>query len=117
MKLFYRAKQDLPDVKFYIYILDELGNGILFCSNHFSGETISVKEGIGAVQCLIRKNPLSPGKYWINADIYAGGLQCDYVEKIQTFPVMYGDFYGTGIIPSPKAGKVVIDYEWNVSLE
>ena len=117
MKLFYRANQDLLDVRFYIYILDELGNGILFCSNHFSGEIISVKEGRGVVHFIIRKNPLSPGKYWINADIYAGGIQCDYVEKIQNFTVGYGDFYGTGMIPNPKSGRVVIEYEWTTPLE
>jgi lipopolysaccharide transport system ATP-binding protein len=115
INLVYEAEQDLPDVKFYIYVLDELGNGIVFCSNHFSGETMPVKAGVGAVQCLIQKNPLSPGKYWINVDIYAAGLQCDYVEKIQTFAVTYGDFYGTGMIPDPRSGRVVIDYEWKNS--
>ena len=114
IKLFYRANQDLPDVKFYIYISDEIGNKVLFCSNHFSGEVISVKKGSGVVQCLIRKNLLSPGKYWINADVYAGGLQCDYVERIQQFTVMYGDFYGTGMIPDSRSGRLVIEYEWKI---
>jgi lipopolysaccharide transport system ATP-binding protein len=113
VKLSYKAIEDVEDTMFYFWITNEFNDPIFFCSNHFSGEKLNVKKGSGAVQCIIRRNPLPPGKYLVNIDIYSKGIQCDFIRNAYLFTVLFGDYYGTGIIPSDRS-KVLIDYEWSI---
>lgn len=73
-------------------------------------EDIAIFESIGQSICKIRRLPLEPGRYYINAEIKRSGIIADYVQSASTVEVEGGDFYGTGIIW--PYGGVLCDYSW-----
>lgn len=113
IRLHFKAVKPICEVRFYLWITDEMDEPMLFCSNHFSGEVINLAEGNGVVECLIAKNPLTPGRYWLNLDIYSAGVQSDYILRAIAFDVVFGDYYKSGVIPSDR-GKVLVDYAWSM---
>jgi lipopolysaccharide transport system ATP-binding protein len=67
-------------------------------------------QGEGFSVCSIKKLPLEPGRYSVNAEIKQNGIIVDYVQSAATLEIADGDYYGTGVIW--PYGGLLCDYSW-----
>lgn len=87
-------------------------NRIAAAGNRFTGQKIKV--GAGLIKLRINHLSLNCGRYQFT--IIAAGLGnevFDWVQKAGEFEVVWGDFYGSGQLPSPtEGGAMLLDYSF-----
>ena len=66
----------------------------------------------GTVKCTIPKLFLTEGSYKLNAFISIRGVDQYWVKDVIGFTVERTDYFGTGLIPHPKDGFLVLDQKW-----
>jgi lipopolysaccharide transport system ATP-binding protein len=68
----------------------------------------------GTVVCRIGRLPLAPGRYQLSVGISTLGEQLDFVERCIELEVQPGDYFGTGRLPGPAQGALLVDASWRV---
>lgn len=96
----------------------ELGSPVFLSHNILTGNDFGELNGEGVIEFSISKLPLVPANYNINFSLMknngVGGEYYDNIDDAFTLRVDYGDYYGTGILPSPLHGSVLTDGKWNI---
>ena len=64
-------------------------------------------------RCIIEKNPLVEGEYYINILLFSNDTKLEHLSKCLKFTVLNGDFYKTGNLLEKIPSKFLVDYEWN----
>lgn len=59
----------------------------------------------------LRNVPLVPGRYWVTLFCRHNGAIADWIQSAGWFDVESGDFYGTGKLPEPGQGRMLISYD------
>jgi len=73
--------------------------------NHFD----SSKE---EYQCILNKNPLTEGSYYINVLIKSGSEKVEHLSKCLLFNVVSGDFFKTNGLVQEVPAKFLVDHRW-----
>ncbi|MBZ5588313.1 MAG: ABC transporter ATP-binding protein [Acidobacteriia bacterium] len=68
----------------------------------------------GTVTCTVDRLPLAPGNYALTVGLTEREAQLDLVEGRMRFSVAYGDFFGTGQLPDPAWGPVLVNCTWRL---
>jgi len=69
----------------------------------------------GEFVCTIDRLPLLPGRYSLGLKCLRGSSVLHAVPHAGSFNVFEGDFFGTGVLPTPGGGNALIDHGWEVS--
>jgi len=84
---------------------------------HLSTETIKqdfsqhIKDNEeGSMIFLIKSAPLIPGIYYGTICLYVDGIVSDWVSKAFFFEIVFGDFYGTKMMPPENQGNFLLKY-------
>lgn len=105
--------KDLRHANFSIGIDDHLTNRITTLSQCMVPGPELIDSGVQAVAFRIPRLPLVPGKYGYTLFCSLNNIVADWVANAGEFYVEGGDFYGTGKLPSPGAGNVLLDYHFD----
>jgi lipopolysaccharide transport system ATP-binding protein len=114
IQLTYVSTSELRNVDFAIslYTSDGAGAGHFWTTS--AGRQFDRLAASGQVTCRIPRTGLYPGTYSVNLFATVGGEVADYVLDAARVEVMEGDFFGTGRLPPPGHGPVLIDHSWSV---
>jgi len=69
----------------------------------------------GELICTIPRLPLAAGCYTVSLGFSSGGRQIDWIEDQVDFHVEPGDFFGTGRLPPPTHGPLLLKAGWTLS--
>lgn len=111
--LHYEAKPPLRNVDVSLAFYSSFGEGILHLSNAVSGDPLDDIPPRGELRCVFDKLPLMPGTYSLNIYCSVNGVLADWVKDAARVQVVEGDFYGTGRLPPPGYGSVLVEHRWD----
>ncbi|EFK95349.1 protein containing ABC transporter-like domain [sediment metagenome] len=83
---------------------------MLYLGTKIVHQDIDFVNGLRSSVCKVKKLPLEPGRYSINAEIKQNGIIVDYIQSAAFVDVTDGDYYGTGTIW--LYGGFLCDYSW-----
>ena len=97
-----------------IAVAGPLGEPLCQCENTMSGDDLASLPAEGVLRCTIPRLALQPGRY--SLDVYAtlGGTLADWVDHAHFFNIEESDFFGTGRLPSPTYGPLLVEHSWSV---
>ncbi len=81
----------------------------------FNGKPPGEKKAV--IICRTETLPLGPGKYRLTVWVERGGEVCDHARDVGEMCVENDDFYGTGHVPSPMQGPLMVDQQWYWTLD
>jgi hypothetical protein len=58
--------------------------------------------------------PLAPGHYTVTLFCRVNGTIADWLQQAAVLTVEPGDFYGTGRLPTPTLGGVMVPQRWRL---
>ena len=96
-------------------IYDEKDNRLLLLRNDFNNKIFTLSNSTGKISCKIEKFPLSVGTY--HCSIYLSILDketLDFIENVNYFEVVGGDFFGNGKKGLPNNCKILFKSEWEL---
>ena len=98
-----------------VTFLTSLGGGLFVCDTSCAQANSFMIAGGSAIQCLIRRLPLSAGSYLIGLFLERAGIIEDWIETAITMEVHDGNFFGSGRnTPTGWEGQVVlVPHIWN----
>jgi lipopolysaccharide transport system ATP-binding protein len=102
-----------PSMSCRFTILNQLGHPIAECSSVVPSDEDVVDPELGdCLVCEIDELPLVPGRYRLDAELRAAGLQQDAIEMAAVFDVEQGTLDGRPISAHRDAGDVAIRHRW-----
>jgi len=69
----------------------------------------------GELVCTVPCLRLATGRYTLSLGFSSGGRQIDWIEDQIDFHVDPGDFFGTGQLPPPRHGPLLLKAGWTLS--
>ncbi len=114
LRLRYEAQSALRNVAINLGLFTTRGEGVLFLSNEVSGDLFEEVPVRGTLVCRFDVGSLLPGRYSMNVYCTVNGVVADWLVDAVTIDVSEGDFYGTGRLPPPGYGNVLVPYRWSV---
>jgi lipopolysaccharide transport system ATP-binding protein len=66
----------------------------------------------GVLVCRLPKLQLIPSVYSLTFTFHVNGTQVETFRDAISLEVESGDFYGTGLLPPPGYGFVLVNHEW-----
>lgn len=113
-RIYFNLKHPVKDVIFRLQVITE-ENYILFTLNNFhSSSPFNLITTSGYVECFIKDLPLNQGKYYVNLQCLVGRDISDEIHSAFSFPVLKGDFFGTGKLPSIRQG-ILLHHNWKMA--
>jgi len=97
-----------------IAVRDNMGNYLTDLWNQGAGYDWDELPSKGRIVCKIPKCPFNEGVYYYNLYCASQRTVLDFVRDAGKFNVDWGDFFGTRKLPSPRAGKLLINQEWQL---
>ena len=110
----YEQEEPIRSPRFGVIVEDDLGNRLFFVQTEVQYGKCPDLQGQGQISCLIESLPLAPGRYFLTLGCASRGQQLDYLERVGYFDVSEADFFGTGKLPPPTHGKILVKAEWQV---
>lgn len=113
IRLQYVATASFDNVVVSIAVEGPFSEPLFDCSSEVSGDDLSASSEAGTFVCTIPTLPLLAGRYSVTIYVRAGGVVADKVTNAVYFDVFEGDVFGTGRLPNPQYGRIVIDHSWS----
>lgn len=97
-----------------IDIYDEKEHRWLLLRSNFSSVYYTLKPGTGSISCRLDNFPLTLGMYYFSIYLsFADAEALDYINYVNHFEVIGGDFFGTGSIGYPPNCKILTFTKWS----
>jgi lipopolysaccharide transport system ATP-binding protein len=97
-----------------IGIYNTLDEKILNLSTQYSDARNFVNEN-GFIKCVIPKNPLIEGDYYINILLRSQQTSIEHLARCINFRVIKGDFYGYGYLVQDVPSKILVEHNWKTN--
>jgi lipopolysaccharide transport system ATP-binding protein len=97
------------NVEFHIVVRTEAGDLLFQFGSRFLGRRLARIPGAGRLVCEIRRFPLVPGRYRLDAFVVADGVPSDFILWAAPLTVVDGDFYGAGYRVFERESRFLID--------
>ena len=104
-----KSNQEVEDVDFQIVMLTQEAGLLFQFGTRFTGQQLKKIAPKGKFICEIRKFPLVPGHYRLDAYLAARGKPSDYISWLTLVDVIDGDFYQSGYCIFEKESKFLVD--------
>lgn len=101
----------LRSLIFQIYLNASTGQRVLTCSNRWAPTTFDHVPAESVV-CKLPSLPLVPGEYSVELVCKRSGAILDHIWSAKRLLVVEGDFFGTGRLPPPTDGSVLVKQSW-----
>ncbi len=116
ISLDYEALCDIQSAKISIGFSNNLGQFLSLCDNEIAGYPLNIPKGFGQIQCHLPRLSFTPGQYQINLFCSGAGDVIDWLREAYSFIVEEGDFFGSGRIPPPTHGGMLIEQSWRINI-
>jgi lipopolysaccharide transport system ATP-binding protein len=115
IRLFYDSagSQSLRHVHVAVGIYGTFEQKLVHLSTDLTTGDFDELPSSGAVDCEILRCPLQPGRYTMNLWTTVDSELADWIQGAGAIEVVPGDFFGTGRLPQPGQGVVVVDHRWS----
>jgi lipopolysaccharide transport system ATP-binding protein len=110
----YQGTPPLRNVHVSIGLHTPYGEGALYLGTDVVGQDFASLPASGSLKCCFDRFPLLPGSYMANIYCTVNGVLADWVMDAARIDVTEGDYYGTGRLPPPGYGTVVVPYGWEL---
>ena len=108
-----RDSQGAKNVDLGINVKTEKGERIFQFGTRFTGQRFKKIPPKGYIICTIKRFPLVPGRYSLEAYLEVNTDPSDYVIPLTYIDVIDGDFYGSGYQVYENESKILIDGTWS----
>ncbi len=109
---------DLSNLVVGISFKNEIGSPVFLQHNRLSGHSFNQIPDKGSFVCNLDSVPLVPSRYYLNTSIFKNGslgTECvDALENVATIDIEASNFFGTGELPGPGHGPVLIKATWSI---
>ena len=105
---------DLKNVYMAIDIFALSGQCMLSLNNEMVGVGFGAAPSSGQLCCRIERFPLAPGHYTVTLFCRVNGTIADWLRQAAVLTVEPGDVYGTGRLPTPTLGGVMVPQRWRL---
>jgi lipopolysaccharide transport system ATP-binding protein len=116
--LTYQSSTDkiLKDVYVYIVVNDNKFSEPLFqLSTILSGSDFKEIPSSGIILCNIPRLPLRPGRYHCSLFGKVGSKNTNWIPYAGALEVEAGDFFGSGKLPLPDKGPLLVSHSWSAT--
>lgn len=103
------------DVNFQFVLLRQSGEPVAQFGTRFTGQQFRGVPPKGEIVCELKRLPLVPDIYRLDAYLSCGLVPADYVSWLAQVNVADGDFYGSGYQVFEKESKFLLDGSVSVS--
>jgi lipopolysaccharide transport system ATP-binding protein len=110
----YRHSEALKDPFFGLTFKSILGVNIFFVQTRLQESNFPDVASSGVVSCNIPCLPLIPGTYFVAPGCGSRSQQLDYIARGCNLTVTESDVYGTGRLPPPQKGMILVDAQWKI---
>jgi len=90
----------------------DLGN-LAALQTHIQHGALDKLPASGRVRCHVPQLPLTPGVYTLSIGMTTCGEQLDWIERCVQLEVQPSDVFGTGRLPNPRHGAVLVQAAWS----
>ena len=97
-----------------IYVHNVLGERLITLSTRCVLRRPRELPSSGVVECSVERFPLPPGEYVLEVVCKTDNRIHDHLHGGLSLTVVGGDFFGTGKLPPPLEGLVLVDHEWTM---
>ncbi len=114
VKLAYETDEPGREVTVSVAVDGPLGEPVFFCSSRLTGDLLVADRMSGDLVCELPELALLPGRYSLTFYVEVNGLVADWVRNAMYFDVIESDVFGTGQLPPPSYGRIVVPHRWSV---
>ncbi|KHE92968.1 MAG: ABC transporter ATP-binding protein [Candidatus Scalindua rubra] len=108
-----KPNQEVENVDFQVLVLLQSGEPLLQFGTRFTGQKFKRVPPKGKFVCEIRKFPLVPGHYRLDAYLVVKETPSDYIKWLTLLDVIDGDFYQSGYCVYEQESKFLVDGTWS----
>lgn len=105
------------DVVVSVVFMNDKGHRVFGCPSDALRTDLTSLLPKGSLVCVVRDVPLQVGTYDLLVGCRIDHRLVDKVPNAARLVVVEADFYGTGRLPHPINGSVLVGYEWRVGEE
>jgi lipopolysaccharide transport system ATP-binding protein len=114
IRIHYDSPVPLPQPRFGIFVETVLGQRLFFLQTFLQHGTLDRLPQRGSMECRVPDLPLAPGTYYLTFVCAIHHQQrLDFLERALMLTVEGMDYYGTGNLPWPSQGPVLIRARWH----
>ena len=110
----YESDKPLAAAGFQITIHDAGGTPVYVLSSDYAGGLPEQLPARGTVSVITDPIHLTPGRCYVNVEVFKGPAEADVVEHAAEFDVEPADFFGTGKLPGRDWVMCVLGQRWGV---
>ena len=108
-----RDCEDLPNATAAVILVNNRGQRVaMFHTLYQAGTRFRGTKEPQVLRCTVPSLPLVPSSYGVELTIANDDLLVEKVERADKIDVVYRDVFGTGKVPNPSQGYVVLPCEW-----
>ena len=115
VKIYYKHLDALIDPYFGIKFETALRTNVFFLQTRFQIGHLPDLPPEGVVTCHIPRVPLLPGSYYVCLGCGTANKQLDYIARACQLQIVEADVFGTGKLPPPSEGVVLVDADWKMN--
>jgi hypothetical protein len=112
----YKHTESLKDPYFGIKFETALRNSIFLVQTRIHKGHLPDLPPEGTIACHIPRVPLLPGSYYACLGCGSIQKQLDYIARARQIQIVEADVFGTGRLPPPTEGVVLVDADWEVGV-
>lgn len=102
------------NLEFQFVILTNSGEPVFQFGTRFTGQKLAKAPPRGRISCRLKRFPLVPERYRLDAYLVAEAAAADYVQNVSAVDVIDGDFYGSGYQVFKKESGFLVDGDVHV---
>ena len=115
IKIHYSHDKPIPRPFFGVYFENQMGVRIFWIQTALQKGLLPDLPPSGSIECHIPRVPLIPGVYYLTLGCGTGRRQLDFIPSACKLIVHEMDVFGTGRLPKPEQGLVLVDADWQVA--
>lgn len=115
IKIHYAHDTPLKDPYFGIFVETQMGVRVFWLQTSLQKGSLPDLPASGVIACHVPRLPLIPGVYYLSVGCGASRVQLDFLPRASKLTVHEADVFGTGRLPKPSQGMVIVDADWNTN--
>jgi lipopolysaccharide transport system ATP-binding protein len=116
IRIHYEHTESLPNPFFGVRFVTPNGVNLFVLETQMQGATWGKLPAKGTLACTVPMLPTVPGTYYLSPSCGTYNHPLDLVERARKVHVVHSDYFGTGKLPDPINGLVIVDADWKLEL-
>ena len=114
IKIHYENEKPITRPYFGLFFETQMGVRIFWLQTGLQKGLLPDMPATGSIVCRVPRLPVIPGIYYLTVGCGSGNDQMDLIHKAVKLTVQEADVFGTGKLPKPTQGMVLVDADWEV---